>query len=159
MKTHSRCKCMARHNNKDFKTEVDIWAALHVKTNTRQPWCHALPSVQAGFLHNAQELLLVHFSVSIPVCFIDHLLHRHAKRGNGKPVWSHLWANDVSTCLKQLNIYLAIDVLYLQLFICEVLAQLFCYSLQILEWDLARLVIVEQAESFQDLLFGVLLGL
>ncbi len=50
-------------------------------------------------------------------------------------------------------------VLYLQLFVREVLSQLFGHSLQVPEWDLARLVIIKQAESFQDLFFGVLLGL
>lgn len=48
---------------------------------------------------------------------------------------------------------------YLQLFICEVLSQLFGYSFKVLEWDLACLVIIEQPESFQDLLFGVFLSL
>lgn len=48
---------------------------------------------------------------------------------------------------------------YLQFLICEVLSQLFGHSLQILEGDPARLVVIKQAESFQDLLFGVLLGL
>lgn len=48
---------------------------------------------------------------------------------------------------------------YLQLFICEVLSQLFGYSLQILERDPARLVVIKQTEGFQDLLFGVLLSL
>lgn len=50
-------------------------------------------------------------------------------------------------------------VFYLQLFICEVLSQLLGHSLQIPEWDLARLIVIEQAEGFQDLLFGVLLSL
>lgn len=48
---------------------------------------------------------------------------------------------------------------YLQFLICEVLSQLFGHSLQILEGDPARLVVIKQAESFQDLLFGVLLSL
>ena len=38
--------------------------------------CHTLHSVQASLLHDAQEFLLVHFPVSIPVCFVDHLLWR-----------------------------------------------------------------------------------
>lgn len=50
-------------------------------------------------------------------------------------------------------------VLYLQLFICQVLSELFGHPLQILEGDLACFIIVKQAESFQDLLFGVFLGL
>lgn len=40
------------------------------------------------------------------------------------------------------------NVTYLQLFICEVLSELFGYSLQILERDPPCLVIIKQAESF-----------
>lgn len=58
-----------------------------------------------------------------------------------------------------LSILLHNYMLYLELLVCEVLSQLLGYSLQILEGDLARLVIIKQAESFQDLLFGVLLSL
>lgn len=47
----------------------------------------------------------------------------------------------------------------LQFLIGEVLSQLFGYSLQVLEWDPARLIIIEQPESFQDFLLGVLLSL
>lgn len=38
-------------------------------------------SVKAGFLHDTQKLLLVHFSISIPVCFIYHLLITHNQQG------------------------------------------------------------------------------
>merc|ERR1712032_1338601 len=31
-------------------------------------------SEQISLLHDAQELLLIHFAVAIPVCLIDHLL-------------------------------------------------------------------------------------
>lgn len=47
----------------------------------------------------------------------------------------------------------------LQFLVCKVLSQLFGYSFQVLERDLARLVVIKQPEGFQDLLFGVLLGL
>lgn len=48
---------------------------------------------------------------------------------------------------------------YLQFLVREVLSQLFSNSFQVFEWDLARLVVIKQPESFQDLLFGVLLSL
>lgn len=40
-----------------------------------------LLSVKAGFLHDTQELLLVHFSIPIPVCFLYHLLSKHNQQG------------------------------------------------------------------------------
>lgn len=48
---------------------------------------------------------------------------------------------------------------YLQLLVCQVLSQLFSHSLQVLEGDLARLVVVKQPESLHDLLFGIFLCL
>lgn len=131
---------------------------------------HPPPSVQAGFLHDAQELLLVHFSISIPVCFIYHLLHKHTTREGVKRRTEEASQASLTSFVSKrcvgtdtfvyLNgVLLHSYVLYLQLFVREVLSQLFGYSLQIFEWDLARLVIIEQAESFQDFLLGVLLSL
>ena len=48
---------------------------------------------------------------------------------------------------------------HLQLLVCQVLPELFGHSLYVLERDLACLVVIKQTESFQDLLFGILLGL
>lgn len=56
-------------------------------------------------------------------------------------------------------VYYITHVLYLQLFVRQVFAKLLGYSLQILEGDLSCFVIIKQAESFQDLLFGVFLSL
>lgn len=70
---------MARHNNKGREGRYISSIICETTTGPLDPH-HRLPSVEAGFLHNAQELLLVHFSVSIPVCFIYHFLHRHNKK-------------------------------------------------------------------------------
>merc|ERR1740121_3536146 len=43
----------------------------------------------------------------------------------------------------------------LELFVCHALAELLRNPFQVFEGDLARLVIVEEAESLQDLIFGV----
>lgn len=48
---------------------------------------------------------------------------------------------------------------YLQLFVCEVLPQLFGHSLQVLKGDPACFIVIEQAESLQDFFFRVLLSL
>ncbi len=40
--------------------------------------------------------------------------------------------------------------LHLQLFICEVFPQLVCHSLQVLEADLASLVVVEEFEGLDN---------
>lgn len=66
---------MAQHNNTNFEMDVAIRAASQLKPR----W--SLLSVKAGFLHDTQELLLVHFSISIPVCFIYHLLYTQKKQG------------------------------------------------------------------------------
>ena len=65
-------------------------------------------SEEVGLLHDAEELLLVHFTVSISISLIDH---------------------------------------FLQFLVGHMLTQLLCHSLQILEGDLAGLVVVEQAED------------
>merc|ERR1712171_12738 len=78
--------------------------------------CHEANSEQVGLLHDAQELLLIHFTVSITIRFIYH---------------------------------------FLQLFIRHALAKLLCYTLEVLKRDLSSLVVVEQAESLQDLVFRI----
>merc|ERR1711964_511291 len=70
-------------------------------------------SEEVGLLHDAQELLLVHLTVTIAVCFVNHLL---------KFLVSHP------------------------------LAELLRDTLQVLERDLASLIIIEQAECLQDLI-------
>lgn len=163
MKTHSEWKCMPPHNNKGFKMEVDIRAALHIKPPLDNPdVMRFLQYRQVFFIMRRNSCWFTSPSPSLSASSIISFTDAQHKEESEKLVWSHLWASDVLTwtCLSSWTLfYFANDVLYLQLFICEVLAQLFCYSLQILEWDLARLVVVEQAESFQDLLFGVLLSL
>merc|ERR1711972_211044 len=76
--------------------------------------CAALEEV--GLLHDPQELLLVHLTISVAVGLVDHLL---------------------------------------QLLIGHALAELLGDTLQILEGDLAGLVVIKKAEGLQDLVLGV----
>lgn len=97
---------MALHNNEDFEFCLNRRRYMSSITSKTTP----LPSVKAGFLHNTQELLLVHFSVSIPVCFVYHLLHKHTTWEGIKEEWrdegggliehvSHIWCHTyVRTC-------------------------------------------------------------
>lgn len=107
------------------------------------------PSVKAGFLHDTQELLLVHLTVSIPVGLVNHLLHKRRRRYLAGSVQRR----------EELNHACGFAPAYLQLVVCEVLPQLFGHPLQVLKGDLACLIVIEQAESLQDFFFGVLLSL
>merc|ERR1719160_49702 len=44
---------------------------------------------------------------------------------------------------------------FLKLLICHPFSKLFCHAFQVLEGYFARLVIIKQTESFQDLILGV----
>merc|ERR1719272_2783753 len=71
---------------------------------------------EVGLLHDSQELLFVHLSISIAIGFVNH---------------------------------------FLKLLVSHALAELLRDSLQVLEGDLAGLVIIEEAECLQDLVFGI----
>lgn len=47
----------------------------------------------------------------------------------------------------------------LQLFICEIFAQLFGYTFEVFEGDFASFIIIEEFESFENLLFGIFFSL
>lgn len=101
------------------------------------------PSVKAGFLHDTQELLLVHLSISVPVCFVNHLLHKQS--GGNEVRTTQGWGKLNNAC--------GFVLAYLQFFVCEVLSQLFGHPLQVPEGDLACFVVIEQAKRLQDFFF------
>lgn len=47
----------------------------------------------------------------------------------------------------------------LQLFICEIFAQLFGYTFEVFEGDFASFIIIKEFESFENLLFGIFFSL
>merc|ERR1719335_1859998 len=71
---------------------------------------------QVGLLHDAEELFLVDFAITISVRLVDHLL---------------------------------------ELLVRHALTQLLRNALQVLEGDLASLIIVKETESLQDLILGI----
>merc|ERR1719450_1904934 len=80
----------------------------------KPPQVHSLRESTA--LHDAEELLLIHLTITITVGLINHLL---------------------------------------ELLIGHVLAEFLSHTLEVLEGDLASLIVVEETEHLDDLLAGV----
>lgn len=134
---------MEQHNNTNFEMDVDTRAASQLKPaevssfvskGRFSSWYAGTPPGSPLRLHPC----LLHLSSPSYTQY-----NRELKGGMGV---SHAGS-------------VAFNSPYLQFFVREVLSQLFGNSFQVFEWDFARLVVIKQPESFQDLLFGVLLSL
>merc|ERR1719161_94531 len=75
-----------------------------------------IDSEEVGLLHDPEELLLVHLTITVTICLVDH---------------------------------------FLKLLISHPLSQLLGNTLKVLERDLARLIVVKEAESLQDLVLRI----
>lgn len=137
----SGCGCVTSHNKCRHKTWYMFTKIFLNYTHASRPWQRRTHHC----CYFSSDNLRILWQVS------DWYYHH---------IMSHLatWWTEVVGLL-QTSYFHFYTCDYLQFFVCEVLSELFGDSLQILERDLSCLVVIKQAESFEDLLFGILLSL
>lgn len=106
---------------------------------------------QGSLLHDPKELLLVHLSITISVCLINHFLHQALILINTANIVI-LPCPVATVVISALLCTKSGRHTRLQFFVSHVFPKLFGHALQVFEADLASLIIIKQPEGLQDLL-------